>query len=64
MMALEIFKIRNLHFEIVRVVTSNICHKEGAEKQSRNLCETVKGINASSEMEMKSRITPNRSLGL
>ena len=29
MMALEIFKICNLLFEIVKVVTSNTCHKEG-----------------------------------
>jgi hypothetical protein len=63
-MALEIFNIRNLLFEIVKVVTSYICHKEGAEKQGRNFCETVKGIYASSEMEMTSGITPNRGLDL
>jgi len=43
-MALGIFKIRNLLFEIVNVVTSNTCHKERAEKQGRNMCEIVKGI--------------------
>jgi len=63
-MALDIFKIRNFLFEIVKVVTSSTCHKEGAEKQGRNLCEIVKGFYASSEMEMTSVITPNRNLGL
>jgi hypothetical protein len=63
-MALEILKIRKFLFKIMKVVTSNTCHKEGAEKQGRNLCETVKGIYASSEMEMTSGITPNRGLDL
>jgi hypothetical protein len=48
----------------VKVVTSNTCHKEGAEKQGRNLCEIGKGIYASSEKEMTSGITPNRGLVL
>lgn len=63
-MTLEIFKIRNFLSEIVKVVTSSTCHKEGAEKQGRNLCEIVKEFYASSEMEMTSLITPNRSLDL
>jgi len=64
-MAREILKKRNFFFfEIVKVVTSNTCHKEGAEKQCRNLCEIVKGIYASGEMEMTSGITPTKSLVL
>jgi hypothetical protein len=35
-----------------------------AEEQGRNLCETGKERFGSSEMEMTSEITTNRSLGL